>query len=96
MNRNTLDIVVKNLKSLVEARRKLRKKLPIIGINSVYAKETKEDAEDIIKNAIDLGVDRVKFRRLAFDVPGILHVPDANDFRIFLNLKRDIKIRLKF
>jgi len=96
MNGNTLDIVVKNLKSLVEARRKLRKKLPIIGINSVYAKETKEDAEDIIKNAIDLGVDRVKFRRLAFDVPGILHVPDANDFRIFLNLKRDIKIRLKF
>jgi MoaA/NifB/PqqE/SkfB family radical SAM enzyme len=91
MNGNTLDIVVKNLKSLVEARRKLRKKFPIIGINSVYAKETKEDAEDIIKNAIDLGVDMVRFQRLEFDIPGVLRKPEPDDFNHILNLKEKYK-----
>jgi len=95
MNGNTLDIVVKNLKSLVEARKKLRKKLPIISINSVYAKETKEDAEDIIKNAIELGVDRVKFQRLHHDIPGVLHVPDMNDLQYIIELKKKYKGQIK-
>ncbi len=85
---NTLEIVTDNLRNLIEKRRKLKKKLPIISISAVFAKETKEDAEDIIKNAIDLGVDRVKFQKLAFDVPGFLHTPDLEDFLFLINLKQ--------
>jgi MoaA/NifB/PqqE/SkfB family radical SAM enzyme len=93
--KDTLEIVIKNLKNLVDTRRKLRKKLPIISISSIFAKETKEDVENIIRNAIELGVDRVKFQRLAFDVPGILHVPDANDFRHIFELKERYKDQIK-
>ncbi len=91
----TLEKVVENLKALIQTRNKLRKNLPIISINSVFAKETKEDAEDIIKNAIELGVDRVKFQKLAFDVPGILHTPDINDFYYLLNLKEKYKKQIE-
>jgi MoaA/NifB/PqqE/SkfB family radical SAM enzyme len=93
--KDTLEIVIKNLKNLVDTRRKLRKKLPIISISSIFAKETKEDVENIIRNAIELGVDRVKFQRLAFDVPGILHVPDTNDFRHIFELKERYKDQIK-
>jgi MoaA/NifB/PqqE/SkfB family radical SAM enzyme len=95
VDKDTLEVVIKNLKNLVDTRRRLRKKFPIISINSVYAKETKEDAEDIIKNAIELGVDRVKFQRLAIDIPGILHVPDADDFRYIFELKERYKYQIE-
>jgi MoaA/NifB/PqqE/SkfB family radical SAM enzyme len=94
-NDNTLDIVVKNLKNLVDTRKKLKKKLPIISISAVFAKETKEDAEDIIKNAIDLGVDRVKFQKLAFDVPGVFHIPDPDDFFFLQKLKQKYKNQIE-
>jgi MoaA/NifB/PqqE/SkfB family radical SAM enzyme len=100
-NHDTLQIVIKNLKNLIYTRNKLKKKLPIISINSVFAKETKEDAEDIIKNAIDLGVDRVKFQKLIFDAPGflyfpdILHTPDINDFYYLLELKEKYKNQIE-
>lgn len=88
---NTLEKVVENLKTLIQTRNKLRKKLPIISINSVFAKETKDDAEDIIRKSIELGIDRVKFQKLAFDVPGMLHTPDFNDFQLIIKLKEKYK-----
>jgi len=94
-DQNTFDIVVKNLKNLVDTRKKLKKKLPIISISAVFAKETKEDAEDIIKNAIDLGVDRVKFQKLAFDVPGVFHTPDPDDFFFLQKLKQKYKNQIE-
>jgi MoaA/NifB/PqqE/SkfB family radical SAM enzyme len=94
-NHDTLQIVIKNLKNLIYTRNKLKKKLPIISISSVFAKETKEDAEDIIKNAIDLGVDRIRFVRLAFDVPGLFHTPDINDFYYILELKEKYKNQIE-
>jgi MoaA/NifB/PqqE/SkfB family radical SAM enzyme len=90
-NQDTFDKVIKNLKNLIYTRNKLKKKLPIISISSAFAKETKEDAEDIIKNAIDLGVDRVKFIRLTLEVPGMLHSPDHNDYLYLLELKKKYK-----
>ena len=94
-DQDTLEVVVKNLKNLVDTRKKLKRKLPIISINSVFAKETKEDAEDIIKNAIELGVDRVKFQRLHHDIPGYLHVPDMNDLYHIIELKQKYKDQIK-
>jgi len=94
-DQNTFDIVVKNLKNLVDTRKKLKKKLPIISISAVFAKETREDAEDIIKNAIDLGVDRVKFQKLAFDVPGVFHTPDPDDFFFLQKLKQKYKNQIE-
>ena len=94
-DQDTLEVVVKNLKNLVDTRKKLKRKLPIISISSVFAKETKEDAEDIIKNAIELGVDRVKFQRLALDVPGIFHTPDENDFIYLKELKKKYKNQIE-
>ena len=94
-SKSTLEKVVENLKTLIRTRNKLKKNLPIISINSVFAKETKEDAEDIIKNAIDLGVDRVKFQRLAFDVPGVFHTPDSTDFLFLCKLKEKYKNQIE-
>ena len=94
-DQDTLEVVVKNLKNLVDTRKKLKRKLPIISISSVFAKETKEDAEDIIKNAIELGVDRVKFQRLALDFPGIFHTPDENDFIYLKELKKKYKNQIE-
>jgi MoaA/NifB/PqqE/SkfB family radical SAM enzyme len=90
-NHDILQIVIKNLKNLIYTRNKLKKKLPIISISSVFAKETKEDAEDIIKNAIDLGVDRVKFQKINSDISDFLHIPDINDFYYILELKEKYK-----
>lgn len=92
---DTLERVVKNLKTLIHTKNKLKRHLPIISINSVYAKETREDAEDIIKNAIELGVDRVKFQKLEFDVPGKLHMPDINDLHYLLGLKEKYKHQIE-
>jgi MoaA/NifB/PqqE/SkfB family radical SAM enzyme len=94
-NHDTLQIVIKNLKNLIYTRNKLEKKLPIISINSVFTKETKEDAEDIIKNAIDLGVDRVKFQKINSDISDFLHIPDINDFYYILELKEKYKNQIE-
>jgi MoaA/NifB/PqqE/SkfB family radical SAM enzyme len=91
----TLARVVQNLRILIQTREKLKKKLPIICINSVYAKETKEDAEDIVRNAIDLGVDRVKFQRLAPDDFGVLHAPDIDDVLHIIKLKEKYKDQIE-
>lgn len=91
----TLGRVTQNLRTLIQTRKKLKKKLPIICINSVYAKETKEDAEDIVRNAIDLGVDRVKFQRLAPDDFGVLHAPDMDDVLHIIKLKEKYKDQIE-
>lgn len=91
----TLARVVQNLRILIQTREKLKKKLPIICINSVYAKETKEDAEDIVRNAIDLGVDKVKFQRLAPDDFGVLHAPDIDDVLHIIKLKEKYKDQIE-
>jgi MoaA/NifB/PqqE/SkfB family radical SAM enzyme len=91
----TLARVVQNLRILIQTRKKLKKKLPIICINSVYSKETKEDAEDIVRNAIDLGVDRVKFQRLAPDDFGVLHAPDIDDVLHIIKLKEKYKDQIE-
>jgi MoaA/NifB/PqqE/SkfB family radical SAM enzyme len=92
---DTLKRVVQNLRILIQTRKKLKKKLPIICINSVYSKETKEDAEDIVRNAIDLGVDRVKFQRLAPDDFGVLHAPDIDDVLHIIKLKEKYKDQIE-
>jgi MoaA/NifB/PqqE/SkfB family radical SAM enzyme len=91
----TLGRVIQNLRTLIQTRKKLKKKLPIICINSVYAKETKEDAEDIVRNAIDLGVDKVKFQRLAPDDFGVLHAPDIDDVLHIIKLKEKYKDQIE-
>jgi len=90
-----LDLVIKNLKALIQTKQKLKRKLPIISISAVSTKETMEDAEQIITNSIELGVDRVKFQKLAFDVPGILHMPDKNDFLYLQSLKEKYKDKIE-
>lgn len=68
--------VMKNLKKIVEYKRKLKKVFPIISINSVISKETIGDIEVGIKTAIEIGVDKIKlqelfpFPRKSLDIPG--------------------------
>jgi MoaA/NifB/PqqE/SkfB family radical SAM enzyme len=89
-----LDVVVDNLKRLVQERRIRGKKIPVISISAVFSRETKEDAEDIIENAIKIGVDRVKFQRLFFSAPPYLHVPTKDDFAHLLYLKEKYKNKI--
>lgn len=89
-----LSKVVSNLEKLTYAKRKAKSVFPIISINSIYCKETKEDAEDIINNAIRLGVDRVKFQRLLYDVYP-LHVPESEDVKYLEKLRDKYKNKIE-
>ncbi|MEM4221313.1 MAG: radical SAM protein [Thermoplasmata archaeon] len=88
-----LERVLSNLENLVMFKKKNGKLLPIISINAVLSEETIEDAEDIILNAIRIGVDRVKFQRLLFDLPD-LHVPSESSQKYMLLLKEKYKERI--
>ncbi len=88
-----LDRSVSNLKALLEARRKKNRKIPIINISAVASKETLDDAEDIIKNALELGVDRVKFQKLIFSTQDLTE-PDKEDFKYLLQLKEKYKNKI--
>lgn len=86
--------VLHNLQKLVEAKRKTGKYLPIISINAVLSEENTEDAEEIIKNGIKIGVDRIKFQRLLFNVPE-LHVPSEKSRQKVQELKEKYKNKIE-
>lgn len=86
--------VISNLEKLVYAKKRLNYRLPIISINTVYCRETREDAEDIIRNAIKIGVDRVKFQRLLYDVYP-LHVPKKEEVKYLEMLKDKYKDKIE-
>lgn len=88
-----LEKVISNLETLIETRKKIKKSLPIISINAVCSEETIEDTEDIILNAIKIGVDRVKFQRLLFDIPE-LHSPSQKSQQYLLYLKKKYKDKI--
>lgn len=89
-----LDKVVRNLENLVRRKKERKAKFPIISINSVFAKETAEDAEDIIKNGIKIGVDRIKFQKILYSIPE-LTTPDMRDFEYLIGLKKKYENKIK-
>lgn len=86
--------ITDNLRKLVKKKKELRKIFPIISINAVSSKETIEDAEDIIKNGIEIGVDRVKFQRILYNTPE-LTIPDEDDFKYLMALKRKYRGKME-
>lgn len=89
-----LKIVLSNLQKLIKARKETGRYLPIISINAVLSEETIKDAEEIIRNGISIGVDRIKFQRLLFDVPE-LHVPSERSRQHIQKLKEKYKDKIE-
>lgn len=85
-----LKIVLKNLSAVIETRKKMGKSIPIISLNATYSKENAEDAENIIQNSINLGVDRVKFQKLLKNLPRThvkLNIPGKSEIEHLIKLK---------